>query len=42
MCHKHVFFGIVLGITLTGAAIIANRLDLFHDDARDYDEFEER
>lgn len=42
MLNKHVFLGAVVGMTLIGAVMIAHRLDLFHDDAHDYDEFAAR
>lgn len=42
MSKKHVFFGIIFGLTLSGTAFIVNRLDLLHDDGEDYKEFEGR
>ncbi|WP_277749635.1 hypothetical protein [Lacticaseibacillus hulanensis] len=42
MSKKQFVLGVFLGLVVTSAAYVANRLDLFHDDAKDYEEFEGR
>jgi hypothetical protein len=40
MMKKHIALFTVIGISVAAAAYLANRLDLFHDEAVDYAKFD--